>query len=258
MGFPVAYQLNQHNKYFLMDDSYERAGTIGFRCAADSSSAATNGPNNWNGQGTYCKADLTLGTGVFCGMINAQNGNNNLTEYGSLDWIQFGSNAKDSSLYKMIRKEAQSEYIVVNMNNSVQIETYQDNPTSFYWKDGQKDIPVLSIDDATTNGIYITNSELKWSIINLKSGSVYRFRIYIGVYKDFGRLNATLTVGSNTYSFTDQSVENYEGTMDMAYGFIINLQSVSSDETIQLMMEWIKGNGDGNITLQAIAFSLVS
>ncbi len=25
--FPVAYQLNQHNKYFLMDDSYERAGT---------------------------------------------------------------------------------------------------------------------------------------------------------------------------------------------------------------------------------------
>eukprot|EP01084_Bolivina_argentea_P290186 498394_1 len=33
--FPVAYQLNQHNKYFLMDDSYERCGTIGFRCAAD-------------------------------------------------------------------------------------------------------------------------------------------------------------------------------------------------------------------------------
>ena len=33
--FPPALKLNSHNKYMLMDDSYERAGTLGFRCAAD-------------------------------------------------------------------------------------------------------------------------------------------------------------------------------------------------------------------------------
>jgi len=33
--FPAALELNKHNKYFLMSDSYERAATIGFRCAAD-------------------------------------------------------------------------------------------------------------------------------------------------------------------------------------------------------------------------------
>jgi iron(II)-dependent oxidoreductase len=33
--FPQALELNTHNKYFLMDDSYERSGTVGFRCAAD-------------------------------------------------------------------------------------------------------------------------------------------------------------------------------------------------------------------------------
>lgn len=34
--FPQAKKLNTHNKYFLMDDRYERAATIGFRCASDS------------------------------------------------------------------------------------------------------------------------------------------------------------------------------------------------------------------------------
>ena len=33
--FPEALELNTHNKYFLMSDSYERAGTIGFRCVFD-------------------------------------------------------------------------------------------------------------------------------------------------------------------------------------------------------------------------------
>jgi len=33
--FPQALELNTHNKYFLMDDRYERAGTVGFRCAVD-------------------------------------------------------------------------------------------------------------------------------------------------------------------------------------------------------------------------------
>lgn len=33
--FPQALELNLHEKYFLMDDVYERAGTIGFRCVVD-------------------------------------------------------------------------------------------------------------------------------------------------------------------------------------------------------------------------------
>jgi len=33
--FPKALQLDRHNRMMLMDDSYERAGTLGFRCVAD-------------------------------------------------------------------------------------------------------------------------------------------------------------------------------------------------------------------------------
>ena len=33
--FPQAKTLTEHGKYLLMDDSYERAATIGFRCVSD-------------------------------------------------------------------------------------------------------------------------------------------------------------------------------------------------------------------------------
>jgi len=33
--FPKALQVNRHNRMMLMDDSYERAATLGFRCVAD-------------------------------------------------------------------------------------------------------------------------------------------------------------------------------------------------------------------------------
>jgi len=46
--FPNQMELNTHQKYFLMDDTYERAGTVGFRCVVDFSEgerSATTPPN---------------------------------------------------------------------------------------------------------------------------------------------------------------------------------------------------------------------
>merc|ERR1719424_2007328 len=33
--FPQAFELNTYNKIFLMGGSYDRPGTVGFRCVAD-------------------------------------------------------------------------------------------------------------------------------------------------------------------------------------------------------------------------------
>ena len=40
---PKMRQLDTHGYYHLMSDSYERAGTVGFRCAADVAEAAEVG-----------------------------------------------------------------------------------------------------------------------------------------------------------------------------------------------------------------------
>ena len=48
--FPQAKPLDQHEKYFLMDDSYERAGTLGFRCVQD---AAQDGGARADGDALY-------------------------------------------------------------------------------------------------------------------------------------------------------------------------------------------------------------
>lgn len=45
--FPPARKLTQHNKLLLMDESFDRAGTMGFRCVQDHPLSAP-GPHHWH------------------------------------------------------------------------------------------------------------------------------------------------------------------------------------------------------------------
>ncbi|CAE7360333.1 SUMF2 [Symbiodinium pilosum] len=53
--FPPARELNRHSKYFLMSNSYERAGTLGFRCAADVVGGPPAPHHYWNSDGEVLK-----------------------------------------------------------------------------------------------------------------------------------------------------------------------------------------------------------
>ena len=260
--FPTAYQLNQHNKYFLMDNSYERCGTIGFRCAADAVQPININPMFWNGHGIYCPIDniySSLSSSVLlCGSINPQMGYNNLSNTGSIDWVQFGSNLNDSSQFKMIRKKRNDgiEYIS-DINTLSKVSLYSGNPNGYYWNDGRDDIPVILKNDATTNGIYIYESNINFNINNLNGGNIYKLKIYVGVYKNRGLLNVECNNDNNNDIFNDNTIYNKDGTTTIVYDLIINLKSFANNDNVQCSVKWIYDNGEGNITLQAIALALL-
>lgn len=74
--------LGQHEKYFLMDDRYERAGTIGFRCAADLTAAEST---------RSCVPGSSGSTA--CGTFDAPAAFTDLTQTGVNDWVAYGLGA---------------------------------------------------------------------------------------------------------------------------------------------------------------------
>ena len=76
------FQLNQHGRYFIMDNSWERSGTVGFRCVADSVITKNSKPYNWNGTGNYCIDRNGYDSVTLCASIQPPKGYNNLTTIG--------------------------------------------------------------------------------------------------------------------------------------------------------------------------------
>ena len=77
--------LNEHEKYFLMDSRYERAGTIGFRCAADVVPAVPMAEQD--DAATPCSH-------APCGSFGAPAAFTTLTQTQTRDWATYGRAAR--------------------------------------------------------------------------------------------------------------------------------------------------------------------
>ena len=84
--FPQAYDITTYNKYFLMSGSYERAGTIGFRCVADAVDDCGNG-------GHLCPATAPVPASAALGPSFAE------------DWVLFGADSSSSPLGAVSKAE---------------------------------------------------------------------------------------------------------------------------------------------------------
>ena len=279
--FPTAFQLNQHGKYFIMDNSWERSGTVGFRCAADSiqPNLTNNKVFNWNGIGNYCvdRNGKNNDNVILCGSIQPPDGYNNLTKIGDIDWVQFGLNDGIKDKWHIIRK---LDGMVINNfsvstgggNNDDDIYVYDDNINAFYWNDGDiSEYQVLTMNNASTYGLYIVpsnnnndNRGFQFNLENLKAGNVYNIKIYVGVWGISAHLRAKIKTQNNEqYIFEDKTVSALSGiTENVLYELIINLSSMSENDIISVLIEWLIQNEakeeDGNITLQCVAVARLS
>ena len=247
--FPLALQLNTHNRLLLFDDSYERAGTIGFRCVADAPAPS-------------CTAPL-------CGSFAPSPARPDLTAEGRGDWVHWGLDASEMTDRKRGIKPVIGNATIFGRGQAV---TYDNNPTAFTWSDGT---PTLAVNDSTTgayNGAGIGNG---FSFTVPVGRSNVTLSVYLGVYQAQGRLTARLTSGA---MYTDDALWNPDTTfvcnrdvIPDACSLLCSCLFVAVDRRPDgcrcngvyrlrvagqgandvLTIQWVQTNGDGNVTLQA-------
>merc|ERR1712013_703603 len=262
--FPNAFALNEHNKYFLMDDAYERCGTIGFRCAADAEQPQNERPFNWNGDGVYCLTEHGMPSNFsteLCGRLGPQRGRNNLTAVGTLDWAQFGANDADSSQLKLTRKATNNAFFASFSTNSATATGYENNLNGFFWSDGEAPISKLSEADATPNGIWISQSALTFDfeIAQIGADAKFALKVFVGVYRNRGALSVTLSVGGEEFTFRDGTLFNgAESTSNAVYDVVIDLTAQKyRGLSATVSVSWAYVKGEGNVTLQALALAML-
>jgi hypothetical protein len=83
--FPAALELDAHSRYFLMSDSYERAGTVGFRCVNPEQGHAAKNRSTFAG---------------LAGELQHPKGHVDFSANAStLDWVHFGVNDTQAAGY---------------------------------------------------------------------------------------------------------------------------------------------------------------
>ena len=236
-----------------MDDSYERAGTIGFRCVADAVQPADGRPMSWNGEGTYCNAHNAAGNGMLCGQISTGKGYTDLTAVGGADWVHFGANDGDNSMFKMARKKVDSPMITIPTTKG-RVTRYDGNSRGFFWSDGAGGMAVVSRAEASDRGVYVGSDGLTFSVDALKGGNQYMVRVFVGVWEDRGSIDASLlSNGHSLDRFVDRTIYDAKGTANVCYEFMVDLSTVSAADIVSLLIKWTIDSGHGNITLQSIA-----
>lgn len=202
-----------------MDDSYERAGALGFRCVHDAVQKAEP------------PCDYRRG----CVGFQIPDSQVDLSKLGDLDWIQYGMSGPQS-----INSKFGGKILERRLPSNATLSSYSNNPVSFSWQNG---VPTNST-SGTTTGVYIDNGSFKIKVPASKHFRV--IYIFVGVYRAHGELE--LTVGDQV-TYQNDWFSNNQGTTNAVYAI-----AVSRSADISWKMKSADEEG-GNVTFQAIAVS---
>lgn len=192
--FPQALELNTHNKYFLMDDSYERSATVGFRCAAD---APTK------------ECTLSAETPL-CGKVDYTPGYVDLTALGSSDWVHFGDDALCPTCGTKKAKSSTKATLSSNLTvcDGCELPTlFNNNPAAFSWTDGPSSLASAA---NTTTGVFTASPNSSGAAFGsitatVAEGETATLDLFLGLFGTTANLTATLIGETTNSTFTEQA-----------------------------------------------------
>ena len=188
--------------------------------------------------------NLLEGGGTLTGrMLNSPPPSNvNLTSEGSLDWAHWGNGGAQVFDHKNGITQQISNYTLIGTNPA---QSLVDNPTSFSWTDGTPNPSATNV----TTGLHVNGLGNGFQLTLPADTNVKTLRIYVGVWKARGRLEASLSDGS-TPAFIDTSVSNETGTSNGIYTIGFGAASAGQTLTIKYTVQ-ANYHPFGNVTLES-------
>jgi YD repeat-containing protein len=181
------------------------------------------------------------GSGTLSGSFANPGSNINLTTEGTSDWAHWGLNSATAFDHK---GSVLSEIANVTKIGSSSVSWLNDNPTSFTWTAGT---PTTSA-TGTQSGIFIPGTGNGFQFNVPADTEEKTLKIYTGLWRGTGRLEATLSDGSAA-PFVDTSLTNGSGTSNGVY--TITFKAASAGQSLRIRYTNSSSDPVGNVTLEA-------
>ena len=213
---------------------------------------AYDGAGNVSGASNLVSATSTSSGGGACGSLVGSLatpvGPINLTSEGIRDWAHWGLNSSISFDHKGGVGQQISNYTPLGTTS---VKTLANNPTAFTWSDGT---PTISATNTKT-GVFVVGLNKGFQIAVPADTTSRTLRIYVGLWKAQGKLEATLSDGI-TPAYADTSLDGTSGTKNGVY--TVNYRAASDGQTLTIKYTATKiYDPSGNVTLEAATLANV-
>lgn len=175
--FPNQLALNTHGKLLLLDDEYDRAATVGFRCVKSAPKSSC--------------------THTMCSSLGPPPALANLTLQGSSGWRSFGRQSARSRAADLI-----SAVATIGPVASVDVD---DAPTGVVWCDGDSPFPDQGVPLAQAVALASPGGALQLDVQLPAGATSARARFYVGTWFAAGKL--TMTGNTTATSISDTTVQ---------------------------------------------------
>lgn len=234
--FPNALAVNTHEKAFLFSDGYERGGTVGFRCVADSSVPIFD---------PCAKCEKTM---CLCidGRVTPEKASGGVDLSGAQNWLSTVVAKRTVIAHKAMPAPSSTLSLsFINASDGSSIRPYCCSPVGIRWTDGA--MPYSSVSNSQ-NGIDMASVGSGFALQVAATSQPRRLTIFAGCWSATCRLRATLDDEETIVR------EVTVGKVVLMYQWEIVVRS--ANDVGMLTLQWVVIEGDGNVTFQAAMLNL--